>query len=236
MKDPIKCIIVDDEEGAHVVITHHLRSISAFELKASFYNAVEAMDYIFNNPVDLIFLDINMPGLSGLEMLAAMPAAPLVILTTAYSEHALESYQYGVVDYLVKPIELSRFMSALNKVVMRLRPVNTMSSVVGASEPGSLVLKVDGGLVKLSFENILYVTSWGNYVKLYTTEKMYLSPITTSEIEQKLPRPAFVRIHKSHIVAINQVQKIEGGHAHLKNGAVLPIGNTYRRELLELFR
>ncbi|MDR2282267.1 MAG: LytTR family DNA-binding domain-containing protein [Sphingobacterium sp.] len=234
----LKCIIIDDEEGAHLVLRHYIKDLKQLQLEASFYNPVEAMDYMYRNPVDLIFLDINMPGMTGLQMLKALNNPPLVILTTAYTEYALESYEYRVVDYLVKPFDMARFMAAMDNVFNRFRSIANPSDVKDSAqtpEVSSLILKVDGDIIKVLFRDIVHIQSWGNYVKVFTDEGHYLSAITTSEIEQKLDKKLFIRVHKSHIVSLGRIRKISGGQLELGNGTILPIGNTYKRELLEAF-
>ncbi|KUY17317.1 DNA-binding response regulator [Elizabethkingia miricola] len=239
MSKILKCLIIDDEEGAHLVLRHYIKDLKQLQLKESFYNPVEAMDYMYANPVDLIFLDINMPGMSGLQMLKALRNPPLVILTTAYKEYALESYEYRVVDYLVKPFDLARFMAAIENVFSRLpqsvEPSKTPESDLIPQDP-FIILKVDGNVVKISYNEIIYIQSWGNYVKVFTTNSYYLSPATTAETEQKLDKKLFMRIHKSYIVALKHISKISGGQVELDTGLVLPIGNTYRRALLEYFQ
>lgn len=236
MNKTLKCMIIDDEEGAHLVLRHYIKQLKQLDLQQSFYNPIEAMEYMYENPVDLIFLDINMPGISGLEMLKALKNPPLVVLTTAYKEYALESYEYRVVDYLVKPFDLARFMAAIDNVFSRYTPINeTTDSNQEEKETSYLLLRVDGDTLKLYFDEITHLQSWGNYVKVFTKEKQYLSPITTTEIEKKLDRKRFMRIHKSHIVALNQIKKISGGQVELERGLILPIGSTYKRELLERF-
>lgn len=232
MSTILRCIIVDDEEGAHLVLEHFVKKMNSLEVCGSFFNAIEAIEYIHKNPVDLVFLDINMPGFSGMDMLASMSTPPLVVLTTAYSEYALAGYKYQVVDYLVKPIDFSAFVAAIDKVFSRTKPV-TLSS---ARLPKVLSLKVDGYIIKIDPETITYIQSWGNYVKVHTTGKLYLSPITTLEIEQKLDKTRFRRIHKSYIVALSGIDRITGTQVILKNSVSLPIGSTFKRELLELFK
>lgn len=239
MDNTLKCIIVDDEEGAHLVLKQYIKNLHNLELTESFFTAVEAMGYMYNNRVDLVFLDINMPGLSGLELLETLSDPPLVILTTAYREYALEGYKYRVVDYLVKPFNFQRFMAAIDTVYSRLRPrmaiVNEPGGVSDA--PAAFVmLKVEGEMVKVMYDQIIYVRSWGNYVKVVTQAATYLSPMTTTEIEQKLDKLRFRRIHKSYIVAMNRISKITGGQAALDDGTILPIGTTYRRDLLDHFQ
>ncbi|WP_278551143.1 LytR/AlgR family response regulator transcription factor [Elizabethkingia bruuniana] len=239
MSKILKCIIIDDEEGAHLVLRHYIKDLKQLQLKKSFYNPVEAMDYMYANPVDLVFLDINMPGMSGLQMLKALRNPPLVILTTAYKEYALESYEYRVVDYLVKPFDLARFMAAIENVFSRFpQPSTTSENQVSnlISQESFIVLKVDGNVIKVSYDEITHIQSWGNYVKVFTTIGYYLSPTTTTETEQKLDKKLFMRIHKSYIIALKRISKISGGQVELDTGLILPIGNTYRRELLEYFQ
>ncbi|GAA4169589.1 MULTISPECIES: LytR/AlgR family response regulator transcription factor [Sphingobacterium] len=240
MNERLRCIVVDDEEGAHLVLHHYIKDIKKLDLKASFYHPVEAMDYMYDHEVDLIFLDINMPGLNGLEMLRALSNPPLVILTTAYKEYALESYEYRVVDYLVKPFDIRRFMSAIDNVFSRypsVRPTILDHPVVLATAAASsVVVKVDGDFVRIMCKDIIYIQSWGNYVKIFTTSGSFVSSLTTAEMEQKLDKDLFMRIHKSHIVSLERVSKISGGSAELDSGEKLPIGSTYRRELLLYFQ
>lgn len=231
----MRCIIVDDEEGAHLVLEHYFRETRHLELCKAFYNAMDAMDYLYQNKIDLVFLDINMPGLSGLDMLEAMSNPPLVVLTTAYSEFALQGYKYEVVDYLVKPFEFSNFLAAVDKVWNRKRPVSTdYTAVLPATD--YLYLKVESDVIKVKFGEISHIQSWGNYIKVYTDKGMFLTPMTTSEIEGKLAPEQFMRIHKSYIIAFNRIYKVTGTIIILDDGTELPIGNTFRRKVLDYFK
>lgn len=228
----LNCIIIDDEEGAHRVLEHFISQLSHLKLNKSFYTAVEAMEYLYSNQVDLMFLDINMPGLTGMEMLEAMSNKPFVILTTAYKEYALESYKYDVVDYLVKPFDFKTFLAAIDKVINRLG-TSKRTSEQPNNDTDHIVLKVDNEIIKLDFGSIYYTQSYGNYVKFFTAEKMYLSQITTQEVESKLDPRLFVRIHKSYLVALKEISKIAGGELSLKNGTVLPIGKFYKKNVID---
>ena len=186
-----------------------------------------------------MILDINMPGLTGMEMLEAMSNKPFVILTTAYKEYALESYKYDVVDYLVKPFDFKTFLSAIDKIINRLGTPkrNLEQNNPNADQPVAkadhLVLKVDNEIIKLDFGSIYYTQSYGNYVKFFTTKKMYMSQITTQEVENKLDPNLFVRIHKSYLVALKEISKIAGGELSLKNGTILPIGKFYKKNMID---
>lgn len=231
--DKLKCIIIDDEQGAHLVMNHYLSTIKTASLVASFYNVIDALDYMYNNNVDIIFLDINMPGISGIEMLEILSIRPNIIITTAYKEYALDSYKYEVVDYLVKPFELKKVLAAIDKVINR---INAGKQVPTLSNVEHLILKVDGSYVKLNFSDILYIQSYGNYVKVFTSQKMLLSQITTSEIEEKLDNNLFVRIHKSYIISIKHTNEIRGKQAFMSNNVILPIGNTFKRDVYNYFK
>ncbi len=234
--EKIKCIVVDDEEGAHLVITHFLKDIKTLSLEASFYNAVDALDYLYSHKVDLVFLDINMPGLSGLEMLETLTNRPYIILTTAYREYALDGYKYEVVDYLVKPFEFKKFLLAIDKVMNRKGIQAQAARTQAAEETDHLILKVDGTMTKIPFSKIIYIQSFGNYVKIYIEDGMLISQMTTAEIEERLSASLFLRIHKSYIVSLKQIQRVFGTQVILKNNTELPIGNTFKRELLAQFK
>ncbi|MET0462576.1 MAG: LytTR family DNA-binding domain-containing protein [Chitinophagaceae bacterium] len=233
--DKIKCIVVDDEEGAHLVITHFLKDIRTLSLEGSFYNAVDALDYLYKNKVDIVFLDINMPGLSGLEMLETLTNRPYIILTTAYEQYALDGYKYEVVDYLVKPFEFKKFLLAIDKVMNR-KGIKVQARSQPSEETDHLILKVDGTLTRIPFNKIIYIQSFGNYVKIFIEDGMLISQMTTAEIEDRLSTSLFLRIHKSYIVSLKQIQTVSGTQVVLKNNTGLPIGNTFKRELLAQFK
>lgn len=226
MKEPKKCIIVDDEPAAHYVLANYIKQNPQLELVYKGYNGIEAMDYLRENKVDLMFLDINMPEISGMELLKILPAHPKTILTTAYSEFALESYDYGVIDYLLKPIYFPRFLKAIERF---------FSTEIIKSEPeelavNSISVKIDGHLIDIELDQFLYAQSFGNYVKLHTIKRTYLASITTTELEKLLPINNFMRIHKSYIVAIDKINDADKDFVFIKKEK-LPIGITYKREL-----
>lgn len=236
MNNALKCIIVDDEEGAHLVLEHYIKNLDSLELAGSFYTATEAMAYLHKQRVDLMFLDINMAGISGLQLLQTLSDPPLVVMTTAYREHALEGYKYRVVDYMVKPFDFQRFLAAIDSVFARLRPRTDEPKTASVQPPDYIILKVDGEMVKVPYDRIAYIQSWGNYIKVHTGPMVYLGSLTTTEIERKLDKTRFRRIHKSYIVALDRIRKISGGQVELNDGTLLPIGSTYRRDLIENFR
>lgn len=227
MRETKKCIIVDDEPAAHYVLANYIKQNPQLELVFQGYNGIEAMNYLRENPVDLMFLDINMPEISGMELLKILPSHPKTILTTAYSEFALESYDYGVIDYLLKPIYFPRFLKAIDRFFA------TESVKQKAEETvNSVSVKVDGYLMDIELDQLLYAQSFGNYVKLHTTKRTYLASITTTEFEKCLPEKSFMRIHKSYIVALDKIDATEKDFVVIKNERI-PIGITYKRELTD---
>jgi len=228
MKEPKKCIIVDDEPAAHYVLANYIKQNPQLELVFQGYNGIEAMDYLRENKVDLMFLDINMPEISGMELLKIIPTHPKTILTTAYSEFALESYDYGVIDYLLKPIYFPRFLKAVDRFFSTENLKTKEEEVI----VNSVRVKVDGYFVDIELDQLLFAHSFGNYVKLHTTKRTYLASITTSEFEKCLPEKNFLRIHKSYIVALDKIDETQKDFVIIRKEK-LPIGITYKRELSE---
>jgi two-component system LytT family response regulator len=229
MNEQIRCLIIDDEKNAHYVLVNYIQRHPDLLLTSQFYNAETAMDFLLHQNVDLVFLDINMPGLSGFEMIAALHNPPKIILTTAYSDYALKAFDYGVLDYLVKPIPYPRFEQAINRFV-----TNTAQLKTGrvSQDVEFITLKTDSGMIDFPTAEIIYLQSWGNYIKLYTESQTYLCSATTVEVERRLPRDRFVRIHKSYIVAVNKVSSFSGDTVLIAIPPVnLPVGITYRRTL-----
>lgn len=231
MPSQFKCLIVDDEQAAHYVLQHYIGQLDQLEPVGNCYDALEAINFLHRQSVDLLFLDINMPQITGLQLLQTLAHPPRVILTTAYSEFALESYDYNVVDYLLKPIEFARFLKAVDKVIAA--PETERKPIV--HEPlsdQSLVVKVDADWVRISHQELEYIQSWGNYVKLFTPQQMYLASMTMTEVERRLPLSQFMRIHKSYLVPLHKISRLSGNQVQI-GSATLPIGQTYRRELIE---
>lgn len=227
MREAKRCIIVDDEPAAHYVLANYIKQNPQLELVFQGYNGIEAMNYLRENTVDLMFLDINMPEISGMELLKILPTHPKTILTTAYSEFALESYDYGVIDYLLKPIYFPRFLKAIDRFFATENGKQKAEEAIN-----SVNVKVDGYLMNIELDQLLFAQSFGNYVKLHTTKRTYLASITTTEFEKCLPEKSFMRIHKSYIVALDKIEVTEKDFVVIKNERI-PIGITYKRELTD---
>ncbi|WP_318640703.1 LytR/AlgR family response regulator transcription factor [Flavobacterium ardleyense] len=219
-----KCLIVDDEPAAHYVLQNYIKQNPQLELVHQCYNGIEALNYLRSNSVDLMFLDIDMPEITGLELLATLPDPPTTILTTAYSEFALKSYDFGVFDYLLKPIFLPRFIKSVERFLASQK-VETASDICS-----SFLVKVDGAMVEIDFQDVLFAQSYGNYVKIFCFKKIYVASITTSELESLLNTNNFMRIHKSYIVAIDKIKSFDKNNI-LIGEETIPIGITYKRAL-----
>lgn len=217
----MKVGIVDDELLARKLLEEYCSKIENFDIVVNTGNPLEFINFIQQNKVDLIFLDIKMPELNGMEILRSMINPPKVILTTAYSEYALESYNYSVVDYLLKPIKLERFLKAVNKV-----SASKITAPKKNNKIGELQIKHDGLPVNILFESILYIQSFGNYLKIFTEERMYLIQETLINITRVLPEN-FQRTHKSYITNLELVTKATKSHLFIKDLQV-PVSAMYR--------
>lgn len=216
----ITAIAIDDEPIALDVVRSHASKVPFLDLQATYTNAFEAMDYLRQHPVDLLFLDIKMPDISGIEFFRSLNKKPLVVFTTAYSEHAVAGFELDAVDYLLKPFSLPRFLKACNKAQewLELRGKET--------KPTYLFVKTGYDQVKVDFDAIDYLEATGNYVNFVLGDSQVLSRMTITECEALLPADRFVRIHRSFIAAVGKVEKIER-HQLTINGSVLPIGASY---------
>ena len=217
----IKVAIIDDELLARQVLEEYCSKIQNFELVLSTGNSIEFVNFTQQNDVDLIFLDIEMPELNGMEILRSMIKSPKVILTTAYSEYALESYNYGVVDYLLKPIKLERFLKAINKVT-----TSRIDEPKAIQKKETLHIKHDGLPIQIPFASIHYIQSFGNYLKIFTDSRMYLITETLINISTELPN-SFQRIHKSYIANLALVSKATRTHLLIQD-KMLPISAMYK--------
>jgi len=226
----LKCLIVDDEVLAQDVIEKYIANIPTLKLVGKCDNAVEAISFLHNNAVDLLFLDLNMPELSGLEMLKTLTNPPKVILTTAYSEYALESYEYGVVDYLLKPIKLERFIKAVNKVVEQYSKPTNREDIPEDLQSHSIFLKEDQVTYQVSLNDILFIEAYGNYLKVHTKEKVYVTRDTMHDMENKLPKEMFMRVHKSYIISLSKIDSVSGNRVFIHNTEI-PVGEMYKLAL-----
>ncbi|HSU29017.1 MAG TPA: LytTR family DNA-binding domain-containing protein [Chitinophagaceae bacterium] len=233
----IKCIIVDDEQHAIDILVHYVNQTPHLELVASFTNPIEALQLLTKQKIDLVFLDIQMPELSGIDFIKAIQGKSKVILTTAYSEFALEGYELYVVDYLMKPIRLARFLAAVQKA---MEQINIHESTKPEStEDDYIFVKTEskGKLLKINLADIDFIESMKNYVAIYRAGQKTLVYTSMKELEEHLSKKQFIRVHKSFIIPIARVTGIEGNLVKLKNvTAEILIGDSYKAELMEIIR
>lgn len=230
----IKCLVVDDEQGAIDILTHYISKTPFLELTGSFLGPLDALDAVYAGGIDLIFLDIHMPELSGLDFIKLLKGSVKVILTTAYDQYALEGYEHNVVDYLLKPIPFERFLKAAQKVV-DLAPQNSENTTqpnatqtLEKQEDDHVFVKADGKVQKIKFEDILYIEGLGNYVTMHTAAGKIVTLLTMKEVEERLPENTFMRVHRSFIVSLNKVQFIEGNQIFVEAKTAVSLGETYR--------
>lgn len=226
----IKCLIIDDEPLAINVIKNYLEKIEDFELVTSFSNAIDGLNFLKSNHVDVIFLDINMPVLDGINFIKSLVNPPLLIITSAYDEFAIETYELDVLDYLVKPIEFPRFMKALNKINRRLDIVSK-APLESAKERPYIFVKIDKKKMKKIFlDEILIIESLKDYLKINTLTGKYIVHSTLTDFTNLLPERDFIRIHRSYTIAIDKIDAVEGNSIEIE-GLRYVIGRSYIDEV-----
>ena len=223
----INCLVVDDEPIAREGMMEYVRQIDYLNLVAQCKSAAEAAGLLQKHKIDLIFLDIQMPKLTGIEFVKALAEPPLVIFTTAYSEYALEGFELDVVDYLLKPISFARFLKAVEKAQNYLHARNKEVNITS----DFFFVKCNGKIEKIMMAEVVYIEAMANYVIIYTKQKKYITYLTFSGIEEQLPAELFVRIHKSFLVAISAIQTIDGNEV-ITSSMRLPLSKNHRIEVM----
>ncbi|PSK88868.1 LytR/AlgR family response regulator transcription factor [Taibaiella chishuiensis] len=246
----LNCLIVDDEPLAQEVLAAHIAKIPSLNLVQQCSNAMEAFEALHKNTIDLIFLDINMPVVSGLSFLRSLKDPPAVILTTAYTEYAMEGYELDVVDYLLKPVPFDRFFKAVKKASQQLShtgrnvpvlqddaplslPVQQTVTQVNTTEKNYFFIKADGKLVKVNYADIRYIEGMKDYLKIHCVNQSIVSHHTMKAMEEQLPSDKFMRVHKSYIIALGAIKSIDGNIITLDmDKAEIPLGSSFRDALL----
>ncbi|MBT3243936.1 MAG: response regulator transcription factor [Bacteroidetes bacterium] len=224
----MRCIVIDDEPYALDLIKSYILKTPFLELIESFTNPFKALSFLQSNNIDLAFLDINMPELTGLQLVKSLTSPPEVIFITAYPEFGAESYEFNAVDYLLKPVKYDRFLKAVNKVSFQPKDVEKKKS------SQTVFIKSGTQINQIQVDNIQYIEAAGNYMTFYTTHKKLLSLFNMKEVLDLLPSDEFIRIHKSFIVSLGHIDIIEK-HRVIINEQAIPIGVTYREEFLKRF-
>jgi DNA-binding LytR/AlgR family response regulator len=232
----IKYIIVDDESVAHDIIKKYCAMLPNMQLMQDCYDAIEAIEYLNGHTVDLIFLDLNMPKLQGFDFLKTLPHPPKVIVTTAYSEHALEGYELNIVDYLLKPFSFERFLKAINKTFIdNAKATSSTSPEVVEAKPDRIFLRTSNKHIQVALDDILFVEASGNYVKIVLKEESIMLRGTLSSIMELIPTEGFIQVHRSFMVVKKQIRRVEGNQIILDKYTV-PVGKLFRAQLDQLLK
>ncbi len=228
----IRCLAIDDEPLALELLEDNIRRTSFLTLVKSFRNGQDALHFLKNEGVDLIFLDIHMPGITGLQLLKVLKPKPLVILITAYEKYALEGFELDVVDYLIKPVSYERFLRAATKAMeLLLLRKAALAQPLPAPEPrpaqGFMFVKSDYKQVRINFNDILYIEGLKDYVKIYAGEKPVITQMSLKSVTEKLPAQDFVRVHRSFLINLRKIQFVHRMQVRVGNKDI-PIGESYR--------
>jgi len=221
-----KCLIVDDEPIARKIIKDYVADISDLKVIGEVSNPIEVANFIENTPVDILFLDINMPKLSGVQILKNLKNPPLVIFTTAYSEYAVEAFELEAFDYLVKPIAFDRFLKAVNNAKKRIKEQST-----GMVSPKTFTIKENKRIYKVDINELFLLQAYGDYVRIYTQEKKYVTKGKLSQVKIELP-DNFLQVHRSYIINLNHLKYLEGNMVQVASESV-PVSLSYRDSLLK---
>ena len=233
----IKCLIIDDEPIGREILENFVRKINFLELVAVCVDAFQALEIIEDRRVDLLLSDIQMPEINGLEFVRSLPFPPAIIFITAHDQYAVNSFELGVTDYLLKPVSFERFLKAANKVRIQIENQRHPASAVNNNAyPGYFFIRANNKLVKILYKDVYYIESAGDYIKVYTTDLPLLSYSSMKMIESKLPPGLFIRIHSGYIVSINAVKAVNGQLLELLNGTCLPIAKSRKEHLFSALR
>jgi two-component system, LytTR family, response regulator len=233
----IKCIVIDDEQSAIDVLTNYINQVSFLQLEAASLNPLDALEVIYTQKVDLIFLDIQMPELSGIDFMKVIKGRCKVILTTAYKQYALEGYEHSVSDYLLKPISFERFLQATQKVQEQIDlEKNASDNNVQEGKNKSLsedfmFVKTDNRMQKINYSDMLFVEGLGNYVNIKTTKGKFTTLLNIKDLVENLPNEQFLRVHRSYIVSLEKIEYVEGNNICLQGNITIPLSETYRNQL-----
>lgn len=241
----MNCLIIDDEPLAHKVIKNHCSKLPFLSIVKECYSAFEAISFLNENTTDLIFLDINMPELKGLDFLRTLTNSPLTIITSAYTEFALESYELNIIDYLVKPFSFERFLTAVNKAQAQkkllslaendLKQGNLAESFNKYKTPETIFIKGNKMLHQVNLKDINYLEANGSYVKIFCENEVIMTFARLLKFEESLPKEKFIRVHRSFIVAISKIQNIEGNRMKLSK-TYIPIGKVFKHNLNRIIK
>lgn len=225
--DPYKCIIIEDEPLAAEILQDYIADVPFLKLKKTYADAISALDDLGTNDIDVIFLDINLPKLKGLDFIQTLKHPPHIIITTAYHEYALQGYELNIVDYLLKPIEFSRFLKAVNKLNQPNPSKSIVATIATPPDKDYMFINANKKRMKIHFKDILYIESLKEYVRIYTSDQEIVTKFQLGQIEEQLPKAGFLRIHRSFLVAKDRIDAYTSTEIEIRNKH-LPIGRSYK--------
>lgn len=226
----MNCIIVDDNKMARTALKKLIEQVSFLELQEECANPVDAYNYLIKETVDLVFLDVEMPGMTGIELVRNLEKRPIIILITSKTDYAVEAFELNVADYIIKPVTLSRFMAAVSKA-KELFEIKGQKIELNEKDKEYMFVRSNSILTKIKVKDITYIQALGDYVNIYTLDNRYTVHITLKGMEEKLPQDKFYRLHRSYLIALDHIDKVEEGTAFIGKHPV-PIGEQYKKELL----
>lgn len=226
----MKCIIVDDNKLSRAMVKQLVDQVEFLELKGECENPVEAFNYLKKEDIDLVFLDVEMPGMTGIELIKNLEKRPIVILITSKKDYAVEAFELNVADYIIKPVSLSRFMAAVDRA-KELHANKDQKVETNTKEKDYIFVRSNSLLTKVKIKDIIYVQALGDYVNIFTNDTRLTVHITLKGMEEKLPQDKFYRLHRSYLTSLSHIDNIEEGTAYIGKHP-LPIGEQYKKELL----
>ncbi len=227
----MNCILVDDDQLSRTAIKQLIDQVDFLHLKMECATALEAFNYLKTDDIDLVFLDVEMPGMTGLELLKTLAKRPIVILVTSKKEYAVEAFELNVADYLIKPVTVPRFTMAVSKAKELFDSKDQMIDV-SKSDQGYIFVRSNSVLIKIKLDNIIYIQALGDYVNIFTSDKRYTVHCTLKFMESKLPATKFYRLHRSYLVSLDHIDTIEDNTVYVAKNH-LPIGEQFKKELLK---
>lgn len=237
MSDKLRCIVIDDEPIGKELIVDFVKTVPFLELQASYEDPLEALTYLQSNEVDIIFSDIQMPKITGIDLIQSLTKQPSVIFITAHRDFALEGFENGIVDYLVKPVAYSRFLKAVNRAKERIQAPSVKTTHQDPDpSPDKIFIKVNGKLVKVILEDVLYAEALGDYLKIVTATETFTTLATLKSMEDILVAPKFFRVQRSFIVKLTSIKSVSGNVIELNNGKSITIALNKKDELFSLLR
>ena len=233
----LSCVIIEDQVPAQRILKTYIDDLGTLNLRAVFTNGIEALEFLKAEPIDILFLDIHLPKISGIDFLQILPTKPHVILTTAFSDYALDGYELDVIDYLLKPFSFQRFVKAVTKVgaVSNIKSTYEITEINEQEHLDYVFVKIGSDHIKVRYSNIDYIKSDSDYTTIFTKTKKHLVSITLTEWNERLQNKPFCQVHKSYIVNVNAISKLSGNRITMEDGTTVPVGRSYKEVFVKRY-